>query len=351
MKISGSTKEDKPIWGVAIFNNEVYLAHETDDDEENTDDQTDEEDDQNNEDEHDEVNEDEHDEEDMEEMFQMSEEEIGERGEQEEEEEEEEGEEEAEEVEEVEELIETENDIIDVEKFTVDVFDSKTLQFKRNQQQVHDLISFNDMVSCDKHQCLYIADSRNRVVYRVTNDNTITQWPLDDMPCGLSVNSAGNVIIVTCNEENKIKEFTTDGELIQEISLESDIVHPWHAVELTADQFVVCHGLFGDPLHRVCVVSSSGEVRRVVGKTRGSRRRFNVPVRLAVVNGMIFVADLNNHRIVLLTSSFKFIREVVSNLWFPLRIWFDERTSQLYVANNKRENGRYVGGQLKVFKA
>ena len=58
------------------------------------------------------------------------------------------------------------------------------------------------------------------------------------MPQGLSVNSVYN-LLVSCWYVSKIKEFTTDTQLTREINLQSDIIHPWHTVELTTDQFVV----------------------------------------------------------------------------------------------------------------
>jgi hypothetical protein len=145
------------------------------------------------------------------------------------------------------------------------------------------------------------------------------------------VNSVCNVL-VTCHEARKIKEFTTDGQLIREVSLQSDVIHPNHAVELTTDQFVVCHGDINDPLHRVCIVDSNGRVLQSYGGSKGSGSgQVNSPVRLAV-NGFILVADLNNDRVLMLSPKLTFIREVLTKMRGVLRMSLDVYTGRLYVA-------------------
>ena len=127
-------------------------------------------------------------------------------------------------------------------------------------------------------------------------------------------------MLVTCRVVGKIKEFTTDGKLIRAISLQSDVVHPRHTVELTTDKFTVCHGVGNDLRHSVCIVDSSGHVLQSYGGSRGSRRgRLNVPLRLAVIAGLILVADCVNHRVLMLSESLSYIREVGSGLRDPLR--------------------------------
>jgi len=64
---------------------------------------------------------------------------------------------------------------------------------------------------------------------------------------------------------------------------------------------------------------------------------------------VIFVADLNNHRVLMLSPTLSLIREVVTGLRDPMRIWFDDETGRMYVADNKWENNKYVSGQLNVY--
>lgn len=209
-----------------------------------------------------------------------------------------------------------------------------------------------DVTSCSLYKCVYIAECCNnvRLIHRLNCDsNTLTSWHINDVPDGLSVNAAHN-ILVTCDAPGKIKEFTTDGKLVQEIVLQSDIVHPRHAVQLTTNQFAVCHGKDKDPLHRVCIVDATGRVKQAYGGSPGKGNgQLNGPRRLAF-NGFIFVADCNNDRVLMLSPTLGFVREVVSGLKHPTRLCFDEEMNRLYVADDKWQSDKWVSGQVKVFK-
>jgi DNA-binding beta-propeller fold protein YncE len=229
----------------------------------------------------------------------------------------------------------------------ITIYDTETYSVQRSLQ-IPRLGAVIDMTACNRHQCIYISDWTNKVVHRVENKNIITQWPVNDVPDGLSVNSVHNVL-VTCDLVGKIKEFTTDGKLIREIRLQADIVHPLHTVELITDQFVVCHGEVDDPVHRVCIVNSTGCILQSYGGSPGSvSGQLYSPSRVSV-NGNIFVTDLNNDRVLMLSPNLTFSRTVVSGLRGPLRLRFDEQTGRLYIADNKWEKAKYVSGNVKVY--
>jgi DNA-binding beta-propeller fold protein YncE len=225
------------------------------------------------------------------------------------------------------------------------VYDTETFTAQRSLQ-IPSLGGVSDMTSCKRHQCVYISDQVKKVVHRVDDKNTITQWPVDDVPGGLSVNSDHNVL-VTCDVVGKVKEFATDGKLIREICMESSIVNPSHAVELTTGQLVVCHGGANDAVHRVCKVDSSGRVLQSYGGSKGSGSgQMNLPIRLAASAGVIFVVDCRNQRVLMLSSTLSLIRAVVSGLRDPCRTWFNDETGRLHVAENKWENSTWVGSQF-----
>jgi len=78
----------------------------------------------------------------------------------------------------------------------------------------------------------------------------------------------------------------------------------------------------------------------------------NLPVHLAVDrNGFVFVADLNNYRVLLLSPALTFVREVLSRDqlgWTPVRIWLDSDIRRLYVAVGKWEIDKYTAGRVVV---
>jgi len=148
-----------------------------------------------------------------------------------------------------------------------------------------------------------MSDNGNSCIHRYDlRSSDIFQWPVPGSPVGLSVTPNGN-LLVTCREPSKLVELSADsGPCVREITLQSDIVRPWHSVQLTTGQYVVCHGLWDKDLRRVCLVGDDGKVTRSYGNQRGSDvGQLNCPRHLAVDKGSqsIFVADWGNHRVVL----------------------------------------------------
>ena len=164
------------------------------------------------------------------------------------------------------------------------------------------------MTSCVRHKCLCMSDWYNSCIHRyVLTNNATSRWPVRGKPRGLSVISPSCNLLVTCQGElNKLVELSADnGRCVHEISLQPDIECPWHSVQLTTGEHVVCHGSFDSGLHRVCVVGDDGKVTRSYGGQHGSDvGQLNRPCHLAVDKDsqFIFVADQWNRRVVLLLS-------------------------------------------------
>lgn len=236
----------------------------------------------------------------------------------------------------------------DVYSKDITVYDTETYGFLRHLQMPR-LGLVSDMTSCKRHQCIYIADNMHNVVHKLSDEDKLTHWPINDVPRGMSISSGGNVL-VTCCDVGRIKEFDTDGQLIREIVLQSDVVYPWHAIELTTSEYVVCHGRVKDPLHRVCIVDSQGCVVRSYGGFRGSANgQMNTPVRLAL-NGFIIVAECMNKRVQILSPTLNYVREIITDMsGKPSRIWFDEDACKLYIADNVWDSCEYVSGQVNVY--
>ena len=124
------------------------------------------------------------------------------------------------------------------------------------------------------------------------------------------------------------------GQCVREIALQSGIVWPWHGVQLTTGQFVVCHGAGYNNLHQVCVVGDDGKVTRSYGGRGGSDvGQLNSPCHLAVDKDsqFIFVADCVNRRVVLLSPTLEFVRYVSEGLSYPCRLYLHQATRRLFV--------------------
>ena len=170
----------------------------------------------------------------------------------------------------------------------------------------------NDMKICAHCRCIYITDAITECIHKLGLHNGATQhqWPVNDKPHNLSVNKSHN-LLVTCPYVRKIKEFCSDGNLLRELTLHDDVIYPWHAIQLTSGQFIVCHGVGSDVVHRVSKISADG--RHIVhshgGQQGSDTGQYNAPVYLAVDNSeFVFVADLKNRCVTLLSPTLNYMR-------------------------------------------
>ena len=212
-----------------------------------------------------------------------------------------------------------------------------------------------DILACAHYRCVYISDTdiSHNCVHRVALPGAaITQWPVNDQPYRLSLTDKHSVV-VTCHKVHKIKQFTTDGQLLREVILPQDFLSPCHAFQLSSGEFIVCHGDRDDPLHRVCLIGTDGHFVKSYGGSKGSgSQQMNVPIHMAVDRiGFVFVADANNNRVLLLSPTLTYVREVVSReqlQWLPRSLSIDVARRRLYVADNEYKDGKYTVGRVIV---
>jgi len=170
----------------------------------------------------------------------------------------------------------------------------------------------SDMTACSFYRCLYIADAQNTRIIRLEVPSKHEKWPVEDInkDSVISVTSSHDLLVL-CGKSNKLKLFGTDGVLRSTIALEPS--HVTCAVEFTTPgQYLVTHGRNSDPLHRVCIVNSEGRILHAYGGFKGSYMLSN-PSSVAVdKDGFVYVDDEANNRLVVLTSTLKFIQSLPS---------------------------------------
>jgi len=188
-----------------------------------------------------------------------------------------------------------------------------------------------DMTSCEQKQCIYASDSATTCVHRVGLDRSVSTWPVKGTPRGLSVTRSSNLLVTCCDwstVHGKLMLLRSDsGECAKEITLESHIEYPWHAVQLNDRQYVVCYGLCDKG--QLSQVDADGKVVRSNNGDGGLK----YPCHLAVdSNRFVFVADKRDNRIVLFDPSLNYVRSVVECMQNgPKRLCFDDVTRRLYV--------------------
>ena len=224
------------------------------------------------------------------------------------------------------------------------------------------------LTSCTINNCLYVIVAipirwdgvssgifakRDGVVHRVhfSNGHTICEWQVGGKPQSLSINSTGNVVILLeevqpkmLRWELRVVEYSPTGATVRALCLPPDVAHPRHALQLTSGQFVVSNGLLPGQQNRVSLINGDGKVVASFGRKRGSAvGQLNAPkYLLADKNGIIFVADSGNNRIVLLNQSLKLSRDLLSpdardnNLTLSglQLLCLDESRNRLYVGTN-----------------
>jgi len=125
---------------------------------------------------------------------------------------------------------------------------------------------------------------------------------------------------------------------------------------MRSGQFIVCHGSrqFGAAIHRVCMISADGSdiVHSHGGQPGSDTDQFDVPLRLAVDSDeSLFVVDVNNRRVTLLSPTLDYVRRVVSGdqlKWQPNRVYLDAENHCLYVADS---DWKSKAGRVVVFSA
>jgi len=235
----------------------------------------------------------------------------------------------------------------------VEVYDVITYRLQR-RLTVPDLLSFTDMTSCEHYRCVYIGNYNDECIHRLDVQGAVTLWAVNDEPLGLSVNAAHNVL-VTCRYVRKIKEFSSHGDLLRELTLPGDVINPWHAIQTRNGQFIVSHGDRDDAVHRVCKISVDGRdiVQSHGGPPGSDIGQYDVPAQLAVDNNdFVFVVDINNRRVTLLSPTLDYVRQVVSRDKLngcPVRLYLDTQRRRLYVTDNEWQDGKFTAGRIVVF--
>jgi len=223
----------------------------------------------------------------------------------------------------------------------VEVYGANTFTLQRNITVPGSGSRSCGLAACAHYKCLYISDVMNDNIHRaeLSGSNAVKKWSVASGPRGLSVNKEHNVV-VACWAAHKIREYTTHGALVREISLkQAGVLSPWHAVQLSTGDYVVSEcespgaisvvGIDGQVVHRYCPSPSS------------DLEEMKDPRSLAVTkNDDILVADsYNNSRILLVNSSLSSARKLalpdVDRIRYPRGLCLDESRGRLYVGEHR----------------
>ena len=230
-----------------------------------------------------------------------------------------------------------------------DVF---VMRFKSQQVEVYNAVTFTlrreikvpglgsdacGIAACARNECLYVSsyDRDNSNVHRITlsGKTVVNHWFVGSYAAGLSVNRVHH-LVVACKGTDKIKEYTTNGTLVREISLQSGVKSPWHAVQLSTGNYVLSQCKLPGV---VSVVGIEGQLIRSYGESQTSDVGEMVhPKSLAVTkNDNVLAADESNNRILSINTSTGCVQELALSVDGAIRrpygLCLDESRSRLYV--------------------
>ena len=223
----------------------------------------------------------------------------------------------------------------------VEVYSTKTSEdfAQLRQFSVKDLgkhIS-NDMTSCARRRCLYISDWKNWCVLKsALNGDVTAKWRVPYSPDGLSVTPSSSVLVTCCDGRRLLELCSDSGECVRQVELQSDIVRPWHAIQLASQHYVVSHG--DKELSGVCMVDGDGQVlASYEGPYRSDVTQLYWPCHVTTdLDNSVFVADYENRRIVLLGPGLELKSHIEIQQW-PYRLHLDQVTRRLYVGHLEGE--------------
>jgi DNA-binding beta-propeller fold protein YncE len=236
----------------------------------------------------------------------------------------------------------------------IEVYDLKTFTLERHTLAVSELDDHpcNGLTACVVNKCLYINDYANATVQNIqlTVDKKISKWSVGRGPCGLSINTACN-LLVACAKDMKIEEYTTIGSLVREIrpwNQKGLSLIPLHAIQLANGQLLVscqyeksnvCDVVELDARGRV-LVSYTNQLKST------TQQNFSHPRHLAVDknNKCILVADNLNNRIVILSRSSTCrarefnVMSVDGGLQYPSCLHFNLSQGRLFVGEDSHRS-------------
>jgi len=226
-------------------------------------------------------------------------------------------------------------------KKEVEVYDAVTMILERRLPVPGISRYASGIAACSRNKCLYLSDWSNPSIHRVDlATGAVKKWQVAKTPRGLSVNRDHN-ILVACQTEKKLQEYTTDGRLVREICLPAGLGSPWNAMQLSTGDFVVSHWQLPGVVR---VVGVYGRLLRSYQPSNSSDVwPMKYPISLAVTtHGDILVADTGNDRILainsLLTRAQVFSLPADLRLEQPIALCLDDTRDRLYIGEYGGKN-------------
>lgn len=231
---------------------------------------------------------------------------------------------------------------------TIDVFeDEHPFQLVKKVEMKDIIRNCREIVSTDKLNCLFVSDTWNRCILKVSvDDYQVTVWLSKvSESFTLSMSSDGHLLVLRdCQPSSKLEMYGLDAKLIRSITLSTDIVCPIHVTQIHSQQFFVIHRLkdANSGPWVVSQISSDGMVTHQFNPKEVSGLTL-CPSDLSVDsdNQRLFVAGSGSRNVVELDlNSLKCIGILLTNeqkpILNPQRLYYDMCKKMLIVGHSNK---------------
>jgi len=208
------------------------------------------------------------------------------------------------------------------------------------------------IVACPHNNCLYLSDSKQKVLHRYDlRDCAAAQWLVGGICCDLSLTKY-HTVLASLKGEYLIQEYNTFGSIIKDIRLHSK--RPEHCVQRSDDNFIILSS--DSHLARpndICIVYTNGCTDVSYKNHVASKRGFEFGKHLdphdlrkltADIHDNVLITNYRNNRLQLLSPTLTNLGDIVIHghkLNEPHALHFDELNHRLYI-------GEYAGGRMFV---
>lgn len=234
----------------------------------------------------------------------------------------------------------------------IEMFSAKTFSYK-GSVTIGELTGPLFMTSCHVKQCLYIFNEGdgNNEIFRLVKEATEwlhTKWSVGTDFGDLATTPRGTLLFSSL-VHSTIKEFSANGQLIDEIKLKAKPcagLNPklFGAVELMRDgQLVINYGKPNGCVRNVCLLSRDGELGSFLfqGSTGSSVQHI-----FGSRSGALFAVDFGLKEVFHWCPkllAFRTIRTRKDPEYWPLRIAVNKQDTRMFLAEVAEKDGKLTG--------
>ena len=214
-----------------------------------------------------------------------------------------------------------------------------------------------DMAVSKLSRSVFISDRDNRCLWRIQMPGRkISRWEVALMPCTMSTSSSDMLIVCVFDRHYYLTLYRpSDVMFIEQISLPPEVKGLTCAVQMLNGNFVISYSMKNDSdSYIISELSADGKnfIRSFDQPSTGSNQlNYWTPIQLSIdEDENIFVADLENDRVVLLNSRLTGVQILLKrdqhSIKEPVRLCYVREKQQLIVGQERVEGGT---AEVRVF--